>query len=831
MIVKHMMNKILFMFRYVYRNVTKHLFRSLTLLLSITMLSFVVLVAFSIDDAFTRGYTLYKYLDNQNVDVEVTFDGNSQSHIVMADKMTKVSNYVDYYGAFFNMESTIEINGLNEYVNIMSGTTEELNPFINTNFSHIQSDEVIINKEMALKYNLNIGNTLNVLIGDNIVEYKIVGIADVYGIFSEKTIFIQKNAFIKSISKEILNVDLSLIDNEIYISNRICINLKDNIDKTAFIKLLETNEFYPTSLVQDPSNVDNFEPVLDIAVGIMYSAIAIFVAAMIFVLVSMINLRITNMRNEIGIIETIGESKKYMFKVLLLEMIMYSFIALLIAWGACKIIYRVEFMIFSDYAHYNYPFNCVQIALTYAILVAVILICAFISYRKFKKLDTIELSKSKRFEQVWSLKKLIIFNLICFGLFGLSFILKKYLHLKFYSLYSIIITIITCVAVISLILKLFLMIFNVKKIFKLSFGNNLSYNRTKHNSLRILFICLFGIVAAFCVIETIHTEISKVENNLNIDYALINYNQYDEAVEEELMSHPAVDMVGKANFYQRMVTVDGLHTFEIMFSCEVEKTSAFMNFTLPNEVITEFKNPTKNYIVVTNEFLKANDKTIGDTLTFQVGKTFRTYQILTACNVGFQLFAYTNDCYNEEIGSNSVLFKTINDNPLLERDFHVMLRQKYNNNMTYLLNVADTINDLFSRGIMALNVVYVILGIIIASFIISIINNTILIFKEIKRELATIQILGISPRELDLMVVYEMIISYAVILLPLLLMVYIFFKHFGGFSLLFGYYVDIQTSIYTIIIGIISGMLCFGLSYIYYFIGIRKINVCTELKK
>ena len=151
--------------------------------------------------------------------------------------------------------------------------------------------------------------------------------------------------------------------------------------------------------------------------------------------------------------------------------------------------------------------------------------------------------------------------------------------------------------------------------------------------------------------------------------------------------------------------------------------------------------------------------------------------------------------------------------------------------MTYVLNVAETINNIFSRGIMALNVIYVILGIIIASFIISIINNTILIFKEIKGELATLQILGISPNKLDLMVIYEMIISHSVILLPLCFTLYTFFETFGGFSLLFGYYVDLQTSFKTIILGMICGSLCFGLSYIYYFIGIRKINVCNELKK
>ena len=62
-------------------------------------------------------------------------------------------------------------------------------------------------------------------------------------------------------------------------------------------------------------------------------------------------------------------------------------------------------------------------------------------------------------------------------------------------------------------------------------------------------------------------------------------------------------------------------------------------------------------------------------------------------------------------------------------------------------------------------------------------------------------------------------------------MVYTFFEIFGGFSLLFGYYVDLQASLITIVFGIIGGLLCFCLSYIYYFVGLKKIDVCYELKK
>ena len=795
------------------------------------MLAFIILVGFSINDAFTKGYSLYRYLGNENVDVEVTFDGNSSNHIVMSDKIVKLTEYVEYYGSFFNMDSTIQVGDTYDYVNILSGTTEELNSFINTKFEHLQYDEIIINEKIAEKHGLVVGDKLSVLIGKEMVEYKIVDITLVFGIISDKTIFLQKNAFVKKISKDVLNIDLSFVENEMYISNRICINLKDHVEKTSFIKLLETEDFYPNSLVRDPRNVDDYQPVLDIAVGMMYAAIAIFIASMVFVLVSIINLRISNMRNEIGIIETIGESKKYMFKTLILEMLIFSVIGLIIAWFTCKVIYRIEFYIFTDYKNYDYPFNAFQILMTYLLIVLIVLLCSTISYQKFKKMDTIELSKSKRFEQVWTWKKLLVFNVICAGLIILVELLKKYLHIKIYSLLMIILVFVLSISIVSLLLKLVIRIFNANRIFKYTIGNNLANNRTKHNSLRILLICVFGIVAAFCVIETIHFEIKKVENNLNIDYALINYTEYDKTMEEELLKHHGVEMVGPANFKQKVSTVDDLYVFEIMFSCEVEKTKSFMNFELPEEVKEEFKNPNKNYIVVTNEFLKANDKEIGDMLSFEINGEFISYQILTACPVGFQLFAFTNDCYNAKIGSNAIIINsTIEDKEALN-ELNVLLRQKYNNNMTFVLNVADTINDMFSRGIMALNVIYVILGVVIASFIISIINNTILIFRETKREFSTLQILGVSSKELDYIIIFEMITSYLVIIIPSILMIYIFIKSFGGFSLLFGYYVDMQASIMTMILGCLSGLLCFGLSYIYYFIGIRKINVCEELKK
>ena len=84
---------------------------------------------------------------------------------------------------------------------------------------------------------------------------------------------------------------------------------------------------------------------------------------------------------------------------------------------------------------------------------------------------------------------------------------------------------------------------------------------------------------------------------------------------------------------------------------------------------------------------------------------------------------------------------------------------------------------------------------------------------------------------LNKMIIREMIISYCSLFIPLLFMIIAVGNLFGGLSLLCGYYLDLILNPKTIIFSLLIGIFCFIISYIYYFIGIHKINVCEEIKK
>ena len=82
-----------------------------------------------------------------------------------------------------------------------------------------------------------------------------------------------------------------------------------------------------------------------------------------------------------------------------------------------------------------------------------------------------------------------------------------------------------------------------------------------------------------------------------------------------------------------------------------------------------------------------------------------------------------------------------------------------------------------------------------------------------------------------MMIVKEIIISYLAISIPLIIMSIFVLEYLPGLTLLLGYYVNIVKNPISIIIAVVVGMGCFLVSYLYYFIGARRLNVAQELKK
>ncbi|MBQ2891382.1 MAG: FtsX-like permease family protein [Bacilli bacterium] len=825
------MNSFLFKLKYVYRNITRNIFRTLALFLSILMLSFIVLTLFTVKDVLLTGFYAFEDVRNERVDIVITFDAKSDSYIINTSKLKTIRNNFDYYGAFFELETLTEHQDTQLSSTVMAGAAEELGNFIQQELEHLQYNQVIINEKTAEELDVIVGDSLYIYIASIPYEFKVVNVVKQSSIFEGNKILVQKEFFVKEYAK--IALDMNIDDfSEIDLATTVYLNLKDDIKKEDIIALLKTDEFFPNSVVRDPRNYNEMMADIEMGTGIMYAALIIFIAALLFVMVSIINLRVRTFKNEVGILETLGENKVYIFKLLMIEIGILATISLFLAYLANSYIYTKEFSIISNKGSFLYDYKWYQFIGTYLTVLFFSFLTLWVGYRKYKKMETMELAENKQYEYVMSFKSLIVLNIIFFGLNIVNkFIIKDAFPILVSSITGIICSVCLGIGIVSLIIKLVCLLFMHNKAFKMTFLRNLSVNKIKHNSIKILLVCLFGIVMCCIVIENIELTINSIEENLNIDNIFISPKGVDDEQINEFNNYDAVLTATGGCFEDMVTTADGEISFFMTFSCDVEKTKQLMNFEIDSKLVNEFKNPNKRYIVVMDDFLIATNKKVGDELIISLSDGDYTYEILCGSDLPFQQFAYTNDYYQKDAFLNTILIDNDTENVESMNEFRKDVASKYGSDISFLYNAGSYIKEFFQRARVALDLVYVVITIIVFCFIVSIINNTILNFKEVQGELATLQILGISPMGLNKMIILEMIISYFSLFFPLLFMIITVGRQFGGLSLLCGYYLDLILNVKTIIFSLAIGIVCFIISYIYYFIGIHKINVCEELKK
>ena len=351
------MDSFLFKLRYVFRNVTRNPFRTLSLLLSLTMLAFVLLTAFSVKGALVDGFEIFEDVRNERIDVVVNFDANSANHIVDSSKLMRLSDYIDYYASTFELPCFAKYDKRNFNVNLMASTSEEISPFINKELKHLQYNECIISSFISNKYEVNIGSTIEVNVMNQKYQFIVVDIVDSTSLFSENTVLVQKNYFVKDYAKKTLNVNFDDSSN-VNLATNIYINLNDDVDRDAFVDFIDTEAYYKGSVVRDPRIINQFQANVKLVVGVLYAALTIFASALFFVLLSIVDLRVRNFKNEVGSIETLGEKKTYMFKVLAIEIVILSLIALLLAYLLNTFIYTKEFDIISVKGKFKYQYKC-----------------------------------------------------------------------------------------------------------------------------------------------------------------------------------------------------------------------------------------------------------------------------------------------------------------------------------------------------------------------------------------------------------------------------------------------------------------------------------------
>ena len=182
--------------------------------------------------------------------------------------------------------------------------------------------------------------------------------------------------------------------------------------------------------------------------------------------------------------------------------------------------------------------------------------------------------------------------------------------------------------------------------------------------------------------------------------------------------------------------------------------------------------------------------------------------------------------YSSE-AKNVILVNSNGNNTKLYQD----LIEKFQSRLYYIIDFNIIISSIFEELNQTVSYFNYISYILIVCFILTIFNNSILIYNELKSTYAKLKIIGTSNKKLVSMIVKENLYLLILTLICSVLTVLYFAPKIKDIVLLFDVYFPLKLVIGDIFEAIIVCVIVYLLSYIYYIKNVSKVNVVEEMKQ
>lgn len=305
--------------KHILRNIWENKFRSIIMVLVVTLSTFVTFTALSLQDIVTDTYNKTFNGSSGQAQIIIT-KGNDKELYTKEDinlngiAVEKRSDVIDLSGKYTFNNSSIKviIIGMNidEYINM-----DSVGMLDNTNNVQLGSNECIISQRSAKKYGLSKGDTILVDIKKNIYKYTIAEIAK-----SDRTFYEEKGNF-----QILLNTDD--VNKIIKSNNKISktrIKLKDDANiQDSIAKIKKQNSGLK---VLQGEELDSMHTSINQINTAMLVVIVIVVLIGAYILSSLVKIIMYDRIQSVGIFRSIGADKGKITKILLVEFLSYGII-------------------------------------------------------------------------------------------------------------------------------------------------------------------------------------------------------------------------------------------------------------------------------------------------------------------------------------------------------------------------------------------------------------------------------------------------------------------------------------------------------------------------
>ncbi len=800
-----------------YRNISAKKGSSLIIIFTLSLLIMILILSLSMYSVLKDVFVEEAKSQYLSVDIVISYDENSSSRFINTRSLLETyDDEIISLTTFININTLFSTEEAAFYAQMMAGIPNELEQLIDENVPVLSRYDIVITDSLAENYHLEIGDEISFKSDDNVFTYQVKAIISDKGVFSGNCVFVLKETIYEDV------FSMSNLEN---IGNVVYIQLSKQTDVSQFYNRIIEDPIYMDFNITETINYYEIERASRYDTLLFFGISLMMLVALFFVMYSLFLLFFKDFKKEQGIILSLGGSKQYLKSIFFSTLFLFVLFSSVLGSILSLLLLNLGVRIYGVQMFVYFPIWTIFVSL--GITFIIIIIYALIFDYKLNRLSSMSLIT----EDEHSLRKPSVFLFIFEFIILLVFLYFKPLSVGYNSIIVTLLSFLILFSLYDVIIYTIHRYWHSKSFFGIFQFKSISLQAVSRHSFRVMLVIFFVVYSVITVRNFIYNESKTFEHLIVTDYAILGIHDYDSSLLTEFE-----DKYEQANVNEAIVYQDSYLHFEedikrVRFSVSMDYEEFHTLF--PFEILSQNQpfNEYDNVFVVLPYSLKyIYDVEVGDSISIDFSKELLNVNVEIAgfFDTNFDNIIYTNIYeYNDQLEIEiNTLFVSSNQTVTLED-----LIEDYASKLYYIVDMQDFMHD-FTDYILRTNNLFMFLsGVLVLSFIIVIINNTLLVFDSKKSDYAKLLILGIPRKKIRLGLLQEYLAIVVTLILFTLIESIVFTLYFPKMMLVFNYYKEIiPTFLDQLYTDLILGLILFVV-YLYFDYKVSNLQVVSETKK
>lgn len=824
-----MISRFLFSFVFAYRNIMRYKLRSVLFVLSFIALLSALMLALSLR-GFVREY-YYHDLENTYRDINMIIKTSESANaryfsIRHLDDLEDDENLIENYASFFEVPTLIHHENQTSYVHVLLGSILDFKSISNTfDDVDLSLNEVIITKSLSSLHQLNTNDVIEIQILNQSYFYTVKSIVDDYGVFKGEKLFMSNednlSLIIKTQYPSLSNLPQSALRN---LRNVVYLKYNDAYDFNEVSSFIKSISAYTNLNISPPYNLLKIESDINRSYALVSVVLWLIILAVVLVMQTTLIVYFNEKKKRIALIDLLGGKSLFSYWIIFIEFLFFFIISIILSIYLANFILKLGISFVG--LNFEYIVTNSSIWISIFSTFSFFLILSFYYFLKFKKSSSIEEIKetvTKYKDNIYTLFIVLLLPIVLY--FTVDFFASPIIA----SIIKMMVFIITLLVLPFLLIKLWI---------KLSIDKN--HLRLYHLKIMVgaksfkqyTFMLMISLISIFLLVLTNHhiqNKIDTLSSELKIDYMLTNFTtKYDDTY-TNLKSMDGINQVSKSRFYRNINFTDLNHSIDLSISMDLNEMNDFFIFDQSDLNLDLYNDTLVPVIYLPYDFKYLYNISVGDFMTGKINDEYSQVQFLVG---GFFQktmgnLAITNLSLIEEysnLGDRVLLIQSDDENIFQE------LIRELSPNFIYVIDyqlVLSRQSIFLSKTISYLNII---MSAIMLCFILGIINHSILLFDEMKKNYARLHIVGLPKIKIQKLILEEGFIYFILLLLTTFVSFFLLSNLLTQLIILTGAYENILVNIKTILISSFIVFILFLFVRILYVYRIDKLNSSSVLR-